>query len=394
MSISDFKERNLGLDVIRAIAVTLVVLSHTVTVFYPYASYRAQVFLNIFTWAGGYYGVELFFVLSGFLIGGIFINKVVNQLKEEANLPLVIGDFWIRRWIRTLPSYLLFLVVNICMIPITNDVFNWNIFFRFLFFCQGIGENQTSFFGVSWSLAVEEWFYLLLPIIFAFSLLLFKRKGVEKAFVASMLFLWLLPFCFKTYRLLITPTVALIEPVFHFRTFYKLDSIFYGVLLSWIWTVSGIKQWFVRNRNLLFAVGLVFLTVSVLCAVLWIIKPQQNTLNVFFFGPICTIPIFLCFPFLIERKFNSHHPVSRIVTQISLSSYSLYLCHIPVVVILDYAFTKLALPPSFGLSVLVFCLRVTISVIIARYLYQYFEIPVLAQREKISRRLIKQNLND
>jgi peptidoglycan/LPS O-acetylase OafA/YrhL len=84
--------RNFGLDVLRAAAIMMVLLSHMAGA------------LNLF----GIYGVELFFVLSGFLIGDILIQTAarLNRFAFED-----LTEFWKRRWFRTLPNYYLFLVL-------------------------------------------------------------------------------------------------------------------------------------------------------------------------------------------------------------------------------------------------------------------------------------------
>ena len=90
--------RNYGLDLIRSLAICLVLFAHFTT--------KAP--------ACGVLGVELFFVLSGFLIGGILYQTLRNQD------PIHFRDiwlFWKRRWMRTLPNYYLFLAVAIAMFP-------------------------------------------------------------------------------------------------------------------------------------------------------------------------------------------------------------------------------------------------------------------------------------
>ena len=85
-------KRNFGLDLVRAIAILLVLITHIGLK----SDYVGG--LEI-----GNLGVEFFFVLSGFLIGGILIKDFSNG---GVNIP-VIANFWIRRWFRTLPVYYL-----------------------------------------------------------------------------------------------------------------------------------------------------------------------------------------------------------------------------------------------------------------------------------------------
>ena len=85
-------QRNFGLDVLRAAAIVMVLVSHTA---------NALNFLGV-------YGVELFFVLSGFLIGDILIRSAARQSRFDFR---DLAEFWTRRWFRTLPNYYWFLAL-------------------------------------------------------------------------------------------------------------------------------------------------------------------------------------------------------------------------------------------------------------------------------------------
>ena len=162
------KSRVFGLDVYRAVAILLVVMSH--------ASYFTG---SMFSWLPSIPlpdGVELFFVLSGFLIGTILI-KTLEESERFGYRELF--HFWKRRWFRTLPNYYLILLVY--YILVSNSIiggddaieqFNW----KFLVFAQNLYESFYGFYLESWSLSIEEWFYIILPIIIiGFRLFLSKR---------------------------------------------------------------------------------------------------------------------------------------------------------------------------------------------------------------------------
>lgn len=103
----------------------------------------------------GSYGVDLFFVLSGWLIGGLYWR----ERKEFGNVQIF--RFWCRRWLRTLPPYFVILLFAYLSVYFYRaEKFD----LRYLFFLQNYSEEMP-FFLVSWSLAVEEHFYLLLPIV-------------------------------------------------------------------------------------------------------------------------------------------------------------------------------------------------------------------------------------
>jgi peptidoglycan/LPS O-acetylase OafA/YrhL len=133
-------ERIAGLDLLRALAIVLVVLAH-----YPKTgSTLLDRALNF-----GWTGVDLFFVLSGYLIGGQLLKPVA--LGEHVAL----GQFYLRRFLRTLPNYYVILAVYFLLIPTPES--------KYLLFAQNFGIPRA--FAPSWSLCVEEQFYLLFPLI-------------------------------------------------------------------------------------------------------------------------------------------------------------------------------------------------------------------------------------
>src|SRR6185503_5952862 len=92
------KKRIFGLDLLRSIAIILVLVTHTVSFLDPQNHYYE---IPVYT---GYLGVEFFFVLSGFLIGTILLK--IHYQDTIINFKSI-KLFWIRRWFRTLPNYYL-----------------------------------------------------------------------------------------------------------------------------------------------------------------------------------------------------------------------------------------------------------------------------------------------
>lgn len=155
------KDRIAGLDLVRVCAISLVVLYHT-----PIANNRIVL---------GWLGVDLFFVLSGYLIGQMLIERFDAVRSRQA-----LGQFLLNRWLRTLPLYYLFLAIHVLLVlahPIVNPsggTLHYSLaqipdLMPFLTFTQNLTQggaaSYNNWFGVSWTLATEEWFYLLLPLV-------------------------------------------------------------------------------------------------------------------------------------------------------------------------------------------------------------------------------------
>lgn len=131
--------RNRSLDALRGIAVLLVIIHH-------YAAESAS-FLHI-----GMVGVDLFFVLSGFLISGLLFSEFKKTGK------ICLWRFFVRRGLKIYPAFYVFLLLTL---PITRNVGSGR-FWSEVFFLQ---SYQPHFWQHTWSLSVEEMFYLALPLL-------------------------------------------------------------------------------------------------------------------------------------------------------------------------------------------------------------------------------------
>lgn len=360
----DYKNRVFGLDLMRALAIIFVVMGHG-------GSMLEKANTN-FPWIPLINGVELFFVLSGFLIGGILI-KIFQ--KEDSFGIKIIGNFWFRRWFRTLPNYYLILLLNIIFVYfglIKEDFsqFNW----RFFLFLQNFSGPFTGFFWESWSLSVEEWFYLLFPLVLGLIFLLLKRHNVNKKSIylfAIFIFLFI-PFLL---RFFIASKIEVnefwLDTKIYKVVIYRIDSIALGLLAAYI------KYWhsnfWYKNRNLSFIIGII------LSYVVLYISWAPNA----FFTKVFQIFIQSIGCFLLLPKFDSIHKAPKILvkifTHISLISYSMYLLNLAIVSeVINTNF-----PPQNPFSALVIYVIYWIIVItLSTILYKYYEKPIMDLREK------------
>jgi peptidoglycan/LPS O-acetylase OafA/YrhL len=142
-----------GLDFLRAFAITIVFLFHYFILSHGQPEWLPN--LASFGWTG----VNLFFVLSGFLIS----SQLFSQIKQRQDISL--KEFFLKRFFRILPAFWVTLGLYFCF-PLFREKEALPPLWEFLTFTQNLGLNLKDFgtFSHAWSLCVEEHFYLLLPV--------------------------------------------------------------------------------------------------------------------------------------------------------------------------------------------------------------------------------------
>ena len=170
----------------------------------------------------GLIGVEIFFALSGFLIGGILVRT--NQKSESFNFQAV-KTFWSRRWLRTLPNYCVFLALVSIQYKLQHQSWPEDLW-KYLFFSQNLTSANLGFFALAWSLAIEEWFYLLFPLGIAVGR---KFTGSWKIAIWWTVILFVAVSC--AFR--VVGIFATSDPFAErYVTLGRLDAIAYGVAVS------------------------------------------------------------------------------------------------------------------------------------------------------------------
>jgi peptidoglycan/LPS O-acetylase OafA/YrhL len=144
-----------GLDTLRALAVTLVVLHHYVL----FVSAG-----DTFGWVGeiGWAGVDLFFALSGYLIGNQIFKGIGSGMGSSGGFSL--RHFYARRLLRTLPNFWAVLALYALWPAFRGDAPLLPLW-RYLSFTQNIHLEPGTAFSHAWSLCIEEQFYMLLPAL-------------------------------------------------------------------------------------------------------------------------------------------------------------------------------------------------------------------------------------
>jgi peptidoglycan/LPS O-acetylase OafA/YrhL len=222
--------RDAGLDLLRAGAILLVYSSH-VTDYFTAGRPRVQMAFDQL----GMVGVELFFSLSGFLIGGLLIRLARDGLTGRG-----IGRFLVRRWFRTLPLYYAVLVAA-CF---GYGRWEWRPFL----FLQTFGPFDTRILTVSWSLVMEEYFYLFFPFLMLAAVLLSagRLRGVQCAGAAAA---GLAAACIGARLAHLTGHLPIPAENFQYHPFYRMDCAAYGVgaacIVAW-WPQGAWRRGAVR----------------------------------------------------------------------------------------------------------------------------------------------------
>jgi len=350
------QSRNPGLDLFRTLAISFVLISHSRHLFtYLKTDYFNWWWLSV----GGYLGVELFFVLSGILIGDILIKKVLGSKALFYNLKV----FFIRRWLRTLPLYYLLLGI------FTIDFFLWHnkvyIPYLHIFFLQNFDKSAIKFFPVSWSLSVEEWFYLLIPFFILAGFFYFRK------IFATLLAFFLLISLFKAYYVFVYPELTWTD--IRKNIFLRFDSLTVGVMVAYLknYRYKLFKK--LSDKSLAFAA-----LFSLVMLIAWYYYKEQPGLDRDYFSKafmfqltsLVLMPLMLYLYFNISKNY-------RFFYYGSLYSYSIYLVHFLFLI----PFIKIAHQyKNIFISIALLLLFLMLNILSAYISYRFFEKPILDKR--------------
>lgn len=348
--------RIFGLDLMRAIAMFSVIVAHSG-------------FDRLFGLRHGIIAVESFFVMSGFLIGEMLIRDFRNGFGMND-----LKNFWIKRWFRTLPLYYAVLLLKFIFI---DHSISFNLGYYFLFL-------QNNFYGinflpVSWTLVLEEWFYLVIPVL----IFLLFRKGIN----ASRFYWFVLLF-------VIASNVVRFAWVYYTDRPYgaitgnfplRFDSFLIGVGLAAVKLFSG-KIFEFMSRTAFFLASLFGLVVLLYFFAISDGGNQGETDLLWVrtvWYTLISVSIALLLPFIDQGKpvlaLGKINPLNFIITWISFLSYPIYLIHLDFFRLTDQYFPFIA-----GWNpIAVIFFRLLFIVPFSLLLYKLIHEPLIALRTKV-----------
>lgn len=336
------------IDGLRALAVIMVLAYHLKM---PFAK-------------SGLLGVTVFFVISGYLITGILINEI----EESGGVDL--KNFWLRRIRRLLPAVLSMAVVMIFVSAVVNRVVftkgcndllsavfgynNWWQIFRKVSYFENAGAPSP--FTHCWSLAIETQFYLIYPILL---ILLSKARNRGKVFAA------------------VTAVLAMISVVLMgvlyspdgdpSRVYYGTDTRAFSLLIG---ALAAIQKEYhiikVKLRGKLWAV-IGSISVLILIGMMMLISSYSSFLYYGGQAIVSVLAAFVVYAVTVSRSLLNIILDSSILKWIGDRSYSIYLWHYPIIVLMSGG--KRA-------AWWIVILEVVLSVGFAELSYRFIETPV------------------
>ena len=372
--------RNIGLDYLRSLAIVIVLFNHGLIGFFFGTSILKIEGPIVSISAASIISIEWLFVLSGFLIGTMMIRSFDGDRKWLQ----CAKDFWLRRWFRTIPNYYLFVLVNLLLTiyGISDGVFEY----RYLAFSQNLAwvEKTPTFFGEAWSLALDEWFYLLMPVIIG--CLFFLPISRKASFSSASCVLIVLP---TIGRILHEAPTDFLQWDAQIRriTIYHLDATGWGVLAA---SVNKWRSNWWRERVGQKAVAGTMMMLAGLFFVIGLLHPEW--MNVFYYriGNSFSITLmaggtFLLLPWLTSLR-AAWKPTDWIIGKLSTFSYSIYLVHLPLIFILKFIFEINEKSSGAYMSMIV-VLWLGLVFMISGVVFHFFEKPIADLRESFTKRV-------
>ncbi|EIX2760418.1 acetyltransferase [Staphylococcus pseudintermedius] len=341
-----------GLDGVRAVAVIAIIIYH----------------LNPQWLSGGFLGVDTFFVISGYLITSLLLTEYHNTGKIK------LTSFWLRRVKRLIPA-VLFLVMGVIVLSlifmpteiqkVRADsiaaifyVSNWWYIMQNVDYFEQFAVQPLKHL---WSLAIEEQFYLVFPIVLL-SLLSFIRRLKS----IRIIFLILLVISMIAMMVLYVPNENVARV--YFGTDTRIQTLLMGVLLALVWPPFQLKAKVNRQmRTMIDTAGVVGLAILFIC-----FKFVSETNSILYYGGfflISTVTLLVIASSVHPSGYFAKFLGNKVFTFIGSRSYSLYLWHYPIIVLIHHQFVQGQIPP------LVYVVEILLMVLMAEFSYKFIEQP-------------------
>jgi peptidoglycan/LPS O-acetylase OafA/YrhL len=373
LSLSKNRLRNIGevvtlstsnrikeLDGLRGIAILLVIGFHYGSVQLTGNTNPLAQIIQKMTYLG-WMGVDLFFVLSGFLIGSILL-----RYKGSGNY---FSTFYIRRIVRIIPVYFLLLLLYMLIskfpffsgssfLTYEKGIPLWPYFVMIHNFYMANNNNfGNSAIGLTWSIGIEEQFYIIFPFVVAF----FKKWWLFVFLLLAIIAAPILRYQYKEWL----PGYVLLQ--------CRMDSLSFGALIAFV-------NWYFDLRNMVnkyFSFLIIIMVCDVIiCFLLYSVYDDigaiRHTLFALFFTGMLLIALTK------QESLFARLLRNKLLTWVGTISYSLYLFHYIILGLLHFVFSRKS---YIGITnqndVLITFLALIISFLFSYLVYRFCEVPLV-----------------
>lgn len=356
-----------GLDHLRALAITLVFLCH-------YRMFNHPEWLNDIG-KFGWIGVDLFFVLSGFLIAGQLFSDV------RQGKPLQIKAFYLKRFFRIIPAYL-FVLMLYFTVPAFKETEGLAPLWKYLTFTQnfGLDLSKERAFSHAWSLCIEEQFYLLLPFVVLF----FARSAKPKRAFYLVLVLFIAGFVLRIYSWLhfIAPMKGqdgfwfIWYKWIYYPTYTRLDGLLAGICIAGVFQFKPqLKERITKHGNKFLLLSLILLTGA------YYLFEDSSTFGASVFGyPLIAIAFGAMVIAALSPNCFLYKASARVTGVVATLSYSIYLSHKGVVHVTQNWISKSGLQIDNNWMMLICIVSTMLAALLMHYI---IEKPLLRWRDRV-----------
>lgn len=316
---------NFDIEMLRGIAIIMVLFQH-----YPSLYFWSD--HKTFNWLSQYLafwsGVDLFFCISGFVVGKTVIKRLDDSLTGNGSIKIVIFEFFVKRAFRLLPTSILWVMLLIVLSKLFNisgafGIYEENIkqaisilTYNYNWYVKSVNEaGIPATFAPYWSLNLEEQFYFALPLF----LFLFRNKFRIPAL------------------LMIIAILFFIKRQGHLSFNFRIDAISYGVILS----IISSRPAYHKVKNFLMSQAYSPVSSLIILITLLIFIPGVMRQSNFMVGTLAFVSCIIVYLASFNQKLVTlPQKIRKIFIYIGTRSYGLYLIHMPAIYITQETFAR------------------------------------------------------
>jgi peptidoglycan/LPS O-acetylase OafA/YrhL len=290
----------------------------------------------------GLWGVNCFFVLSGFLLGEPYVRCLIDAV----SLPSI-RKFYVRRFLRIYPLYLIAVIVSILSEKFIGEHLNPSDIFLHVFMCQGLSlSTVTSLNGPLWTMGIDAAFYLFLPLIAQMLTTILKKKSRENRILLVVIFLLVCCLGCLAYRFTAYSMHPQAYTDFSAGAFYVRNAL--GFTFSFcIGVILALFQFLHKPSNKRWTGSMgglgVFVAIVAFADRVAVVNGSQahKLLTFTFIDPIAALSVACILFWGLQQSSDAlatRIAALRVTALIASIAYGLYLFHWPIIDMVDHFF--------------------------------------------------------